>query len=44
MAYVCMHCGKEVKALEKNSTRCQYCGYRALEKKRSAIERKVSTD
>ncbi|MHB1829958.1 MAG: Rpo12/RPC10 RNA polymerase subunit family protein [Candidatus Micrarchaeaceae archaeon] len=43
MAYVCLHCGKEVKSLEK-FIRCQYCGYRVLAKKRSALAKEVSTD
>lgn len=33
MAYVCLHCKKEIKALEKNFVRCPYCGYRVLAKK-----------
>ncbi len=39
-----MHCGKELKALEKNSIRCPYCGYRVLVKKRSTLAKTVSTD
>ncbi|MEM0201088.1 MAG: hypothetical protein QXD23_01660 [Candidatus Micrarchaeaceae archaeon] len=44
MAYVCMHCGKELKTLEKNTIRCSYCGYRVLVKKRSSLTKEVSTD
>ena len=43
MAYICMHCGKEVKSIDK-FVRCPYCGYRVLAKKRSTIVREVSTD
>lgn len=44
MAYVCMHCGREIKALEKNTIRCPYCGYRVVAKKRSSLAREISTD
>ncbi|MGC8479815.1 MAG: DNA-directed RNA polymerase subunit P [Candidatus Micrarchaeia archaeon] len=44
MAYVCMHCGKELKTLEKNTIRCPYCGYRVLAKKRSSLTKEVNTD
>ncbi len=43
MPYVCLHCGKEVKSLEK-FIRCPYCGYRVLAKKRSSLAKTVSTD
>jgi DNA-directed RNA polymerase subunit RPC12/RpoP len=39
-----MHCHKETKTLEKNAVRCQYCGFRALAKKRSSIAKEISTD
>lgn len=44
MGYVCMHCGKETKALERTSVRCTYCGYRVMIKKRSSLSREVPTD
>ena len=44
MAYVCMHCGREVKTIEKSTVRCPYCGYRVMVKKRSSIAKEVSTD
>ncbi len=44
MPYICIHCGKEMKTMEKNSTRCPYCGYRVLSKKRSTLSKEVSTD
>ncbi len=43
MPYVCLHCGKEVKTLDK-FIRCQYCGYRVLAKRRSSLAKTVSTD
>jgi len=43
MAYVCLHCKKEVKTLEKNFVRCPYCGYRVLAKKRSSLAKEVSS-
>ncbi len=43
MAYVCLHCGKEIKNLEK-FIRCPYCGYRVLSKKRSSLAKEISTD
>lgn len=43
MSYVCLHCGKEAKSLDK-FIRCQYCGYRVLSKKRSSLTKEVSTN
>jgi len=43
MPYICMHCGKETKSIEKNTVRCPYCGYRVLTKKRAPIAKEVST-
>ncbi|MCL5100941.1 MAG: DNA-directed RNA polymerase subunit P [Candidatus Marsarchaeota archaeon] len=43
MGYMCAHCKKEIKVPEKNSTRCPYCGYRVLAKKRSSLAKEVST-
>ena len=43
MAYVCIHCGREAKSLDK-FIRCQYCGYRVLAKKRSSLAKEVPTD
>jgi DNA-directed RNA polymerase subunit RPC12/RpoP len=43
MPYICLHCRKEVKALEKNFIRCPYCGYRVLSKKRSTLAKEVSS-
>ncbi len=44
MAYVCLHCKREIKTLEKNFVRCPYCGYRVLGKKRSSLAKEVTTD
>ncbi len=44
MAYLCIHCGKEIKSLERNNIRCPYCGYRVVSKKRSSMAREVKTD
>lgn len=43
MAYICLHCKREVKSLEK-FIRCPYCGYRVLVKARSSLAKEVSTD
>ncbi len=43
MTYTCIHCGKEIKNLEKNFVRCPYCGYRVLSKKRSSLARESSS-
>jgi DNA-directed RNA polymerase subunit RPC12/RpoP len=42
MPYICLHCGREAKSLDK-FIRCQYCGYRVLAKKRSSVSKEVST-
>ncbi|MDE1856734.1 MAG: DNA-directed RNA polymerase subunit P [Candidatus Micrarchaeota archaeon] len=44
MPYVCMHCGKKVKAMDGGFVRCPACGYRALKKARPNLAREVSTD
>jgi len=44
MGYVCLHCKREIKSLEKNFVRCSYCGYRVLTKSRSALAKEVSSD
>ncbi len=33
-----------MKALEKNTVRCPYCGYRVIAKKRASIAKEVSSD
>ncbi len=43
MPYICLHCAKEVKNLEK-FIRCPYCGYRVLAKRRSSLAKSVPTD
>ncbi len=43
MAYVCSHCGKKLKSLEK-FVRCTYCGNRILIKERPNLAKEVSTD
>lgn len=44
MPYICLHCKREIKTLEKNFVRCPYCGYRVLSKKRSSLAKEVSSD
>ena len=44
MPYVCLHCKKVIKVLEKNFVRCPYCGYRVLSKQRSSLAKEVPTD
>lgn len=44
MSYICLHCKREIKSLEKNFVRCPYCGYRVLSKKRSSLAKEVSSD
>jgi DNA-directed RNA polymerase subunit RPC12/RpoP len=43
MAYVCAHCGKQIKQFD-SFVRCTYCGFRILVKKRPNIAKEVSTD
>jgi DNA-directed RNA polymerase subunit RPC12/RpoP len=43
MAYICLHCGKEVKSSDK-FIMCPYCGYKVLAKKRSSLAKEISTD
>lgn len=43
MAYICIHCGKEVKSTDK-LIRCPYCGYKVLAKKRSSLAKEMTTD
>lgn len=44
MAYICLHCGKEVKSMERNTVRCPYCNFKVLAKKRSSLAKEHKTD
>ena len=43
MAYKCLHCGAEIKSIDK-FVRCPYCGYRIVIKERPQIAKEVKTD
>ena len=44
MPYICLHCGKEMKSMEKNNVRCTYCNSKALAKKRSGLAKEHKSD